>query len=115
MYRSAVACRFFIPCNFLHLCSISDDFLDHFRSLLWQLQVDCLKHLVSFVFVELIENLPLFSVRFMELSYPRTFVPGNESSTLELSFARVKLAWNFRSVTLIIIAPLTYSPGAVQE
>ena len=71
---------------------------------------------------------------FMELSYRRTFVPGNESSiggtfvpwnfrslelsfpgtfipwnlrSLELSFPRVKLAWNFRSITLIIIAPLT--------
>jgi len=49
----------------------------------------------------------------MELSYLRTFVPGNESSIggifvlgnfrpLELSFPKVKLSGNFHSLTLII-------------
>ena len=69
----------------------------------------------------------------MELSYPRTFVPGNETSIggtfvlgnfhllelsfpgtfvprnfrlLEHSFSKVKLEWNFCSLTLIITEPL---------
>jgi len=55
--------------------------------------------------------------RFMELSYPVTYVRGNESSIggtfvlgnfqpLELSFPKAKLAWNFCSLTLIITGPL---------
>jgi len=36
---------------------------------------------------------------------PGTFVPEN-FRPLELSFPKVKLAWNFRSLTLIITEPL---------
>ena len=55
-----------------------------------------------------------WNFRTRELSFPETFVPWNlrslepsSSGTFVPQIPRVKLAWNFRSLTLIIIAPLT--------